>query len=100
MHWIDPNCLPEAQGLVERFITNRHGEVDGVLLAGTKGTSALICTPPHMAAEIEAHVQIGDTISVRGVRPRAADALAAVALTAGSGAVIIDNGPGDEDERE
>jgi hypothetical protein len=100
MHWIDPACLPGTQGLVERFITNRHGEVDGVLLAGTKGTPLLICTPPHIAAEIEAHVQIGDTISIRGVRPRGADVFAAVALTAGSGAVIIDNGPGDEDGRE
>src|SRR5581483_5559691 len=99
MHWIDPACLPETQGLVERFIINRHGEVEGVLLAGTKGTSMLICTPPHMAAEIEAHVQVGDTISVRGVRPRAADVFAAVALTAGSGVAIIDNGPGDEDGR-
>ena len=33
MHWIDPNCLPETQGAVEGFITNRHGEIDGVLLA-------------------------------------------------------------------
>ena len=100
MHWIDPTCLPETQGFVERFITNPHGEIDGVLLAGMKETPVLICTPPHMTAEIEAAVQIGDTISVRGIRPRGADIIAAVALTAGHGEAIIDNGPGDEDRRE
>jgi hypothetical protein len=100
MHWIDPTCLPETQGFVERFITNRHGEVDGVLLAGTKEIPVLICTPPHIAAEIEAGIQISDTINVRGVRRRGADIIAAVALTANCGEVIIDNGPGNEDGRE
>ena len=35
-----------------------------------------------MAAEIETAVKIGETISIRGVRPRQADIIAAVALTA------------------
>jgi hypothetical protein len=34
------------------------------------------------------------------VRPRQADIIAAVALTAGNGAVIVDDGPGGEDEHE
>jgi hypothetical protein len=100
MHWIDPDCLPETQGAVEGFIMNRHGEIDGVLLAGTRQTPLLVCTPPHMAAEMEAAVEIGETIRVRGVRPRRADIIAAVALTASNGETIIDNGPGDEDENE
>ncbi len=100
MHWIDPICLPETQGFVERFITNRHGEVDGMLLVGARETPVLICTPPHMAAEIEAQVQIGDTLYVRGVRPRGADVFAAVAVTAGRGDPIIDNGPIDEEARK
>jgi len=29
MHWIDPDCLPETKGKVERFILNPHGEIDG-----------------------------------------------------------------------
>ena len=85
MHWIDPNCLQETQGEVEGFITNRHGEIDGVLLAGPRQTTLLVCTPPHMAAEIEAAVKIGETIRVRGIRPRRADIVAAVALTASNG---------------
>jgi hypothetical protein len=98
--WIDPNSLAETQGAVEGFITNRHGEIDGVLLAGARQTPLLVCTPPHMAAEIEAAVKIGDTISVRGIRPRRADIIAAAALTTSNGEMIIDNGPGDEDDNE
>jgi hypothetical protein len=100
MHWIDPNCLPETRGAAERFIVNRHGEIDGLLLAGPRPTSLLVCLPPHLAAAIEAHVKQGDTIRVRGVRPRQADFVAAVALTAENGAVIVDDGPGRDDEHE
>lgn len=100
MHWIDPDCLPQTQGVVEGFITNRHGEIDGMLLTGVRQSALLVCTPPHMAAEIEAAVKIGETIRVRGIRPRVADIVAAVALTASSGATIIDNGPADDDERD
>jgi hypothetical protein len=99
MHWIDPNCLPETQGAVEAFIMNRHGEIDGVILAGARQTPLLVCTPPHMATEIEAAVKIGETIRVRGIRPRRADVIAAVALTASNGKTIIDNGL-DEDEHQ
>lgn len=100
MHWIDPNCLPETRGAVEGFIVNRHGEIDGLLLAGPRPTSLLVCMPPHLAAAIEAEVKHGDAIRVRGVRPRLADIIAAVALTARNGAVIVDDGPGGEDEHE
>jgi hypothetical protein len=100
MHWIDPNCLPATQGAVESFITNRHGEIDGVLLAGARQVPLLVCTPRHMAAEIEAAIKIGETIDIRGIRPRGADTIAAVALTTSNGETIIDNGPGDRDENE
>jgi hypothetical protein len=99
MHWIDPACLPETQGAVEGFITNRHGEIDGLLLAGPRPTSLLVCMPPHLAAAIKAAVRRGDMIRVRGVRPRQADIVAAVALTAGNGAVIVDDGPDREEKR-
>jgi hypothetical protein len=100
MHWIDPNCLPEMRDAVEGFIVNRHGEIDGLLLAGPRPTSLLVCMPPHLADAIEAEIKRGDTICVRGVRPRQADIIAAISLTAGTGAVIVDNGPGHEDESE
>ena len=89
--------LPETRGAVEGFIVNRHGEIDGLLLAGPRPTCLLVCMPPHLGAAIEAEVKHGDAIRVRGVRPRQADIIAAVALTAGNGAVIVDDGPGGED---
>src|SRR6476646_10864015 len=95
MHWIDPDCLPELTGKVERFILNAHGEVDGVLLSDGKSASLLIHTPPHMEADIASTIQIGDTIGVRGVRPRGADMIAAVALIANGGLAIVDRGPDD-----
>jgi hypothetical protein len=60
----------------------------------------LVCTPPHMAADIKAAVKICDTIRVRGIRPRRADIIAAVALPASNGETIIDSGPGHEDGHE
>ena len=95
MHWIDPDCLPEFTGEVERFILNAHGEVDGMLLSDGKSSSLLIHTPPHMEADIASTIQIGDTIGVRGVRPRGADMIAAVALIANGGLAIVDRGPDD-----
>ena len=99
MHWIDPNCLPETQGAVEGFIANRHGEIDGVLLAGPRPTSLLVCMPPHLAAAIEAQ-------SNRRYDPRSRCAAASSGHHRGGGAhrrhgaAIVDDGPGDEDEHE
>jgi len=100
MHWIDPGCLPETQGAVESFIANRHDEIDGLLVAPTGQAPLLVCTPPHLFARIEAAVKIGDTIRIRGIRPRRADIIAAAALTASNGDMIVDDGPPDEDKRK
>jgi hypothetical protein len=98
MHWIDPNCLPEAKGTVERFLLNPHGEIDGFIMNGAMQAPVLVHTPPHMEAELTRHVKVGDAVSVRGLRPRKADLIAAVAVTAANGASIIDEGPDDERE--
>ena len=100
MHWIDPTCLPETQGLLNALSRTGTARLTACSSREPRQTLVLMCTPPHMAAEIEAAVQIGDTISVRGIRPRGADIIAAVALTAGHGEAIIDSGPGDEDRHE
>ena len=94
MHWIDPDSLPEVKGTLERFVLNPHGEVDGFLMTGEKESPILVHTPPHMDAELKKHVKAGDTITVRGVRPRGAELLAAVAVTAQTGHQVIDQGPG------
>ncbi len=91
MHWIDPDCLPETAGNVERFIVNPHGEIDGIILNRASETT-LVHVPPHLFAEIEATIRIGDAISVRGVRPRGAGMIAAVAVTAADGRTIVDHG--------
>lgn len=93
MHWIDPNCLPEAKGTVECFLLNPHGEIDGFVMNGAMQAPVLVHTPPHMEAELTRHVRAGDVVTIRGLRPRKADLIAAVAVTAPNGASIIDEGP-------
>jgi hypothetical protein len=99
MHWIDPDCLPETQGNVERFVVNPHGEIDGIILNGT-AEATLVHVPPHLSAEIEAAIQIGDAVCVRRVRPRGVRMIAAVALTAADGRAIVDHGPKDKRDEE
>jgi hypothetical protein len=99
MHWIDPDSLPELQGTVERFVLNPHGEIDGfVMLGGEEDATVLVHTPPHMEAELMRHVKTGETVRVRGLRPRGAALFAAVAVAAQSGVRIVDEGPDDERE--
>ncbi len=89
MHWIDPDHLPKTEGTVDRFLINPHGEIDGILLA----SDVEVHVPPHLSSEIRAVVKPGAAITVYGVRPRHAEMIAAVAIEAGSGQRIVDNGP-------
>ncbi len=89
MHWIDPDHLPKSEGTVDRFLLNPHGEIDGLLL--TDGMEVHV--PPHLSSEIRAAVQPGTPIAVYGVRPRHAEMIAVVAIEAGPGKRIVDNGP-------
>jgi hypothetical protein len=93
MHWIDPESLPEIAGTVERFIINTHGEVDGFVILDPAGTPILVHTPPHMGDELTSEVKIGAKVGVRGVRPRGAHLIAAVAVTAENARQVIDRGP-------
>ncbi|WP_244818221.1 hypothetical protein [Caballeronia sp. Lep1P3] len=94
MHWIDPDCLPETRGTVTRFLLNPHGELDGLVL----DQSRQVHFPPHLSKQVARRVAIGDPVTVRGVKPRGVDMIAAVALTPKDGRVIVDNGP-EHDER-
>ncbi len=89
MHWIDPHYLPRINGVVDRFLINGHGEVDGLLLAD--GTEVHV--PPHLDAELRAAAQPGAAIGVFGVRPQGVEMISAVAIEAGPGRLIADNGP-------
>jgi hypothetical protein len=89
MHWIDPDCLPETRGTVTHFLLNPHGELDGFVL----GKSRQVHFPPHLSKQVARHVAVGDTVRVRGVKPRDVDMIAAVSLTSKAGKVILDEGP-------
>ncbi len=89
MHWIDPNHLPRTEGTVKRFLVNPHGEIDGLLLSD----GLEVHVPPHLDAELRAAVQPGAAIAVFGVRPRGVEMISAVAIEAGPGRLIVDNGP-------
>jgi len=91
MHWIDPDCLQETRGTVTQFLLNPHGELDGFIL----GENQQVHFPPHMSKQVAKHISIGDTVIVRGVKPRSADIVAAVLLTSSSGVAILDEGPHD-----
>lgn len=92
MHWIDPKSLPETAGIFERFVLNTHGEVDGFVMTNGK-TTILVHTPPHLHGDITRYLKRGEWVGVRGVRPRGAELLAAVAVTTSGGREIVDNGP-------
>jgi hypothetical protein len=92
MQWIDPDSLPEVAGIFERFVLNPHGEVDGFVMKD-KQAAVLVHTPPHMEDQLTRHLSAGDKVRVRGVRPRGAELLAAVAVTTATGRQIIDEGP-------
>jgi len=97
MHWIDPDSLPEVSGMVERFLLNPHGEVDGFVMT-REAIAIAVHTPPHMEEELTRHVRPGDCVGVHGVKPRGADLLAAIAVTTKDGRRIVDNGPDRERE--
>ena len=89
MHWIDPECLVETRGVVSRFLLNAHGELDGLIL----GNARQVHFPPHMSRQVARYIGIGEKVRVRGVKPRAADIVAAVQLTSSAGVNILDEGP-------
>lgn len=89
MHWIDPDCLPQTRGTVTRFLLNPHGELDGFVL----DDSRQVHFPPHLSKQLARNVKIGDAVTVRGIKPRGADMIAAVAVMTKAGRTILDEGP-------
>jgi hypothetical protein len=94
MHWIDPACLPETEGVVDCFIMNDDGETDGFVL--TDGTEIHI--PAHIGDAVRNALPPGSAVRVRGVRLRHADRIAAVSVQSEDSAAIIDNGPPEDKE--
>ncbi len=88
MHWIDPDALPETRGLVESLIYNPRGELDGFVLDADR----LVHLAPHFAATLRKRLRIGQRVEVRGIKPREAQLLAAVAVDI-EGRRFVDDGP-------
>lgn len=89
MHWIDPNCLSETRGTVTQFLLNPNGDLDGFIL----GHAQQVHFPPHLSKQVAKHIDVGDTVSVRGLKPRIADLITAVSMTSKEGVVLLDEGP-------
>jgi hypothetical protein len=93
MHWVDPAQLPLVKGTIERFTINGQGELDGLILDMGADGIKLVHFPSHMADDVRAVLEPGDTVRVRGLKPRDADVIAAVALECADGTQIVDRGP-------
>jgi hypothetical protein len=92
MHWIDPDSLSPVKATVERFLFNPKGDADGLLL--TNGVEAHF--PPHLSKRVLKQIKPGDAITLYGVKPRAADMIACVAIDPARGERIDDTGPPDK----
>ena len=89
MHWIDPDSLSPVKSKVARFLFNHRGDADGMLLAN--GTEAHF--PPHLSKKVLKSIQPGDSVTLYGVKPRAVDMIACIAIESAEGERIEDNGP-------
>jgi hypothetical protein len=89
MHWIDPESLAESTHRVRQFLMNEHGEVEGFV--STHGVQVHV--PPHLGEALTSSVSPGELAYVRGVKPRGADVLAAVAIDSIRRERIEDTGP-------
>lgn len=89
MHWIDPDSLSPVKSKVARFLFNPHGDADGMLLVN--GTEAHF--PPHLSRKVLKGIQPGDAVTLYGVKPKAADMIACVAIESAKGDRIDDTGP-------
>jgi hypothetical protein len=89
MHWIDPDSLSPVKSKVARFLFNPNGDADGMLLAN--GTEAHF--PPHLSEKVLKSIQPGDAVTLYGIKPRAVDMIACIAIESAKGERIDDTGP-------
>ena len=89
MHWIDPQSLSPVKSKVVRFLFNLNADADGMLLAN--GTEAHF--PPHLSDKVLKMIRPGDAETLYGVKPRAANMIACIAIESAGGGRIDDTGP-------
>jgi hypothetical protein len=98
MNWLDPDYLPVTEGIVERFILNLDGHVDGFVLTN----QTIIHSPPHLSDQLKSAIRPGDLVRIRGVKLRAVDLIVAVSIQRPGGPVVVNEGPdaGEADQGE
>ena len=89
MHWIDPDSLSPMKSKITCFLFNPKGDADGMLLAN--GTEAHF--PPHLSKKVLDRIQIGEPVTLYGIKPKGADVIACVAIESAKGERIDDTGP-------
>ena len=98
MHWLDPDYLPKLSGTFECFLLNPHGDADGMIL--TDGIE--VHFPPHLSNDMRSAIPPGakPNVTIRGVRARGSEMIAAVAIDLPDGTRILDNGPEKDRKRK
>ncbi|MEI7297503.1 hypothetical protein WCQ02_35765 [Paraburkholderia tropica] len=91
MHSIDPVCLAEIRGRVARFLLNPDGEIDGFILVNRRARQVHV--QPHLGRKLTRRVAVGDSVSVRGVKPRDVEVIDMVLITSKGGRQLVDDGP-------
>ncbi|MGJ7581082.1 hypothetical protein ACSFA3_12940 [Variovorax sp. RHLX14] len=85
-------ATPVVTGRVQRWLVNPNGEVDGLLLAD--GTQ--VGFPPHLSADVQSALKVGDNVEVSGWRAPNAPVVRAASLKAtASGRSVADKPPMD-----
>lgn len=77
------------KGVVQRYVINPDGDVDGLLLAD----NSLVGFPPHLGAEVTAVVAPGDNISVTGFTLPGGTVHAQQIANAKDGRTVVDQPP-------
>ena len=89
-------ATPVVTGRIQRWLVNPNGEVDGLLLAD--GTQ--VGFPPHLSADVQAALKVGDSVEVSGWRAPNAPVVRAAGLKAtASGRSVADKPPVDGEMR-
>jgi hypothetical protein len=85
---VDPASLSSTEGAVERFLSNLHGDADGLVLDGQQ-----VHFPPHMSEALTKSIKAGDRVEVRGLKCRGVDVLMALSITATKSKKTFDCAP-------
>jgi hypothetical protein len=85
---VDQEQLPHVTSSVERFLINRDGDADGMILFN----GVEVYFPPYLSDEVLMAIHVGDRITVYGELPMAEPLIVAAVIEAMDGTRIEDYG--------